>query len=142
MWKHVPNRWEDFSLNLLRIMTGFLYAQHGAQKLFGVLGKESVEIFSLIGMAGILDFFGGLAIILGLFTRPVAFILAGQMAVAYWTVYGHRAFFPIVNRGEVPALYCFIYLYLAARGGGDFSIDGWLKKKSTGPLNHPASSRS
>jgi putative oxidoreductase len=130
MLKHVPNRLVDFSLNLLRIVTGFLFVPHGARKLFGVLGRESVEVLSLGGLAGTLEFFGGLAILFGLFTRPVAFVLAGEMAVAYWMRFGHRTFLPILNGGELPALYCFVFLYLAARGGGDFSIDGWLQKKS------------
>ncbi len=137
----LPNRWEEPSLNLLRITTGILFAQHGAQKLFGAFGRESVEILSLLGIAGILEFFGGLAIALGLFTRPVAFVLAAEMAVAYWMSHAPTAIFPIVNRGELTVLYCFVYLFLAARGGGEFSIDGWLKKKVKGPLNHAALSR-
>ena len=85
--------------------------------------------FSTHGVAGILEFFGGVAILLGFFTRPVAFLLSGLMAFAYWMSHGSRAFLPILNNGELAVLYCFIFLVLAARGGGGFSIDGWIRKK-------------
>jgi putative oxidoreductase len=117
------------TLNLLRIMTGFLFLPHGAQKLFGVLGRHAVPLVSWMGLAGVLEFFGGLAIILGLFTRRVAFVLAGEMAVAYWWRHGHRALLPIVNGGELAVIYCSVFLLLWAQGGGRFSIDGLLHKK-------------
>jgi putative oxidoreductase len=117
------------ALNLLRIMTGFLFMPHGAQKLFGVLGQHAVPLISWRGLAGVLEFFGGLAILLGISTRRVAFVLAGEMAVAYWWVHGRRAFLPIVNRGELTVLFCFIFLLLWSRGGGNFSIDGWLEAR-------------
>jgi len=117
------------TLNLLRIMTGFLFLPHGAQKLFGVLGRQAVPLTSWMGLAGVLEFFGGLAILLGLFTRPVALVLAGEMAVAYWWAHGRRAFLPIANGGELAVLYCFIFLLLWTRGGGTFSIDGLLQSK-------------
>ena len=121
---------QEFTLNLLRIMSGFLLAPHGAQKLFGVLGKEAVEsIVSLSGLAGVLEFFGGIALILGIFTRQVAFVLAGQMAAAYWMEHGMEAFWPILNHGELAALYCFVFLFLFAHGGGEFSVDGWLRRR-------------
>ena len=88
------------ALGLLRIITAFLFIPHGAQKLFGVLGRDSVELLSLSGVAGILEFFGGLAILIGLFTRPIAFVLSGLMAVAYWYAHGLKDFWPIVNGGE------------------------------------------
>jgi len=113
------------TLNLLRIMTGFLFVPHGAQKLFGVLGRPAVPLVSWFGLAGVLEFFGGLAILLGLFTRRVALVLAGEMAVAYWWMHGQRAFLPIANGGELAVLYCFIFLLLWTHGGGRFSIDGW-----------------
>lgn len=117
---------QEVTQDLLRIMAGFLFAPHGAQKLFGVLGKEPVEIVSLSGLAGVLEFFGGIALILGIFTRQVAFVLAGQMAAAYWMAHGMETFWPILNRGELAALYCFVFLFLFAHGGGEFSVDGWL----------------
>jgi len=117
------------TLNLLRIMTGFLFFPHGAQKLFGVLGRDAVPFFSLFGLAGVLEFFGGLLILFGLFTRPVAFVLSGQMAVAYWWAHGRRAFLPIANGGELAVLYCFIFLLLWTHGGGRFSIDAWRQAR-------------
>jgi putative oxidoreductase len=118
------------TLNLLRIVTGLLFMQHGVQKLFGMLGGRQVEsIASMIGLAGILEFAGGLLIVLGLFTRPVAFVLAGEMAFAYFMAHASRAFWPIMNGGELAALYAFIYLFFAAHGGGDYSLDGWIRSK-------------
>ena len=119
----------EITLNALRIMTGFLMMPHGAQKLFGALGGEAVPLASLSGVAGVLEFFGGLAILVGFYTRPVAFVLSGLMAAAYWMAHGTKAFWPILNQGELAALYCFVFLYLAARGGGDWSIDGCMGKK-------------
>ena len=119
-----------FTLNTLRIITGFLIAPHGAQKLFGVLGKEPVDsILSLSGVAGVLEFFGGIAIILGIFTRQVSFVLSGLMAAAYWMAHGTEAFWPIVNQGELAALYCFVFLFLSVHGGGEYSIEGWLVRR-------------
>lgn len=121
---------QELTRNLLRIMSGFLLAPHGAQKLFGALGKEPVaSIVSLPGLAGVLEFFGGIALILGIFTRQVAFVLAGLMASAYWMAHGREAFWPILNRGELAALYCFVFLFLFAHGGGEFSLDGWLRRR-------------
>lgn len=125
---------EAFFLNVLRIVVGFTFWQHGAQKLFGWLGGTQIEsLTSLMGVAGVLEFFGGIAIVLGLFTRPMAFVLAGEMATAYFRAHVGGAetlmehLFPIMNRGELPVLFCFIFLYFVARGGGGFSVDGWLK---------------
>lgn len=113
--------------NALRIVAGFLFVQHGAQKLFGVLGRDAVDtLMSRAGIAGILEFFGGLLIMVGLFTRPVAFLVSGQMAVAYFIVHAGRGFWPIMNGGELAAFYCFIWLFFCAHGPGKYSIDGWL----------------
>ncbi len=121
---------QEFTRNLLRIMAGFLIAPHGAQKLFGVLGKEPVEtIVSRAGLAGTLELFGGIALILGIFTRQVAFVLSGLMAAAYWIAHGTEGFWPILNRGELAALYCFVFLFLFAHDGGEFSLDGWLRSR-------------
>ncbi len=129
MFRSISEKARGLALNLLRIMTGFLFVPHGAQKLFGVLGRDAVPLASLAGVAGVLEFFGGLAILFGLFTRPVAFILSGQMAVAYWLSHGRSTFWPIENRGELAALYCFVFLLLWAYGGGNFSIDGLIKAR-------------
>ena len=119
---------EQITLNLLRIAAGFLFFQHGAQKLFGVLGRDApVDFFTLLGLAGILEAVGGVLLVLGLFTRPVAFILSGEMAWAYFSSHAAGGFWPIVNRGELAALYSFLFLYLAVRGGGGFGLDGVIK---------------
>lgn len=115
-------------MTALRIVTGFLFFQHGAPKLFGSLpgsGESGppVELMTLVGLSGVLETFGGLLIMLGLFTRPVAFVLAGEMAVAYFMSHAPRGFWPSVNRGELAALYCFVFLLLAAWGGGRYSLD-------------------
>jgi putative oxidoreductase len=125
------SRFTEIALNLVRIVFGLMFMQHGAQKLFAVLGREQpVDLFSQMGLAGVLEFWGGMLIVLGLFTRPVAFILSGEMAVAYFQAHFPRDWFPIVNRGEVVVLYCFAFLYLAARGGGSFSLDAlWAARR-------------
>jgi putative oxidoreductase len=117
------------TLSLLRIVIGFLFIPHGAQKLFGALGSEPAELLSLRGMAGVLEVFGGLLILAGLYTRPVAFILSGQMAVAYFLRHAPDGFWPILNGGELAAFYCFAYLFLSTTGGGPWSLDAWLRSK-------------
>jgi putative oxidoreductase len=125
----VSAKWGEITLNLLRIMAGFLFLQHGAQKLFGAFGGEAVaNMVSLRGLAGVLEFFGGLMILFGVFTRPVAFVLSGLMAVAYFMAHGPTPFWPIENRGELAALYCFVFLFLWAHGGGSFSVDGLRRR--------------
>ncbi len=116
---------EQVALNLLRIVTGFLFWQHGAQKLLGYPGGQPVEDFlGMLGLAGVLELVGGVLLVLGLFTRPVAFVLAGEMAWAYFQAHAPEGFWPILNGGELPAFYSFLFLYIAARGGGVFSVDG------------------
>ena len=112
---------------LLRIVAGLLFAQHGAQKLVGALGGQPAELMSQMGLAGVIEFVGGLMIALGLFTSPVAFIVSGQMAVAYFQVHVPRGFWPIANGGELAALFCFVFLYFAAAGSGKWSIDAIRK---------------
>lgn len=99
--------------------------QHGGQKLFSFPAPPQAthSLFSLIGVAGILELFGGLLLFLGLFTRPVAFLLSGQMAVAYFMAHAPHGFWPLLNRGELAVLYCFIFLYLTVAGGGSWSLD-------------------
>jgi putative oxidoreductase len=117
--------WSPRLLSVLRIIVGFLYLTHGMQKLLGYPAPfpMAVKPFSLIGLAGGLELFGGALILLGLFTRPVAFILSGEMAVAYFMVHAPKAFWPLLNGGEAAVLYCFVFLYFAAAGGGPWSID-------------------
>ncbi len=119
----------DISLSMLRAVTGFLLFQHGAQKLFGLLDGNAQELLSLMWVAGVLEFFGGLAILAGLYTRPVAFLLSGLMAVAYFWRHMPRGFWPIENGGELAILYCFVFFFLFAIGGGSYSVDAWLRKK-------------
>ncbi len=115
-------KYSDLLYTVLRIVAGLLWAQHGAQKLFGVLGATGRATAPLMMTAGAVEFFGGLAIALGLFTSWVAFIAAGEMAVAYFRSHLPQGFWPILNRGELAVLYCFIYLYVASRGGGRFAL--------------------
>jgi putative oxidoreductase len=120
--------------NLLRIFAGFAFAQHGAQKLFGWFGGMGPEggtaqLMSLMGLAGTIEFVGGLLIMLGLFTRPIAFLASGEMAVAYFMSHFPRGFWPIENRGEPAVLFCFIFLFLAAHGAGTISLDALLARR-------------
>jgi putative oxidoreductase len=108
------------------MVAAFLYMAHGTQKLFVWPASEpghAVTLFSLMGLAGVLEVVGGLLLFLGLFIRPVAFVLAGEMAVAYFLAHAPRGFWPILNHGELPVLYCFLFLYLGAVGGGPWSLD-------------------
>ncbi len=113
---------------LLRIMAGFLFMLHGGQKHFGWFGGMdgqggTVELASLMGLAGALEVVGGALIMIGLFTRPVAFIVAGEMAIAYFIAHLPQAFWPIQNQGEPAVLFCFIFLFLAFNGAGPWSVD-------------------
>ena len=117
--------WAPRLLSVLRIMTALLFMAHGTVKLFGFpdTGKPGPELFSLMGLAGTLEVVGGVLLVLGLFTRPVAFILSGQMAVAYFMAHAPQSFFPINNRGDAAVLFCFVFLYLTAAGPGAFALD-------------------
>ena len=118
--------WSPRLLAVLRIVTGLLFLEHGTAKLLGlphVAMFDGLQLLSLMGLAGVLELGGGLLIVLGLFTRPVAFILSGQMAVAYFMAHAPQAFLPLVNQGELAVLYCFVFLYLFIAGPGAFSID-------------------
>ena len=125
----------------MRIVIGLLFLQHGSQKLFGIPGSgqqtATFSLLSLMGVAGLLEFFGGLLILVGLFTRPVAFILSGQMAVAYFMAHAKQGFLPIMNRGELAVLYCFVFLYLSVAGGGSWSIDHCLLRREPGTNPEP-----
>ena len=119
------------ALALLRIMTALLFIAHGLQKYFGfpVPGPFGlVAPFSLMGVAGALELVGGSLVLIGLFTRPAAFILSGMMAVAYFIGHAPRGFYPILNQGELAILYCFVFLYIAAAGSGPWSLDAMRRK--------------
>jgi putative oxidoreductase len=113
----------------LRIVAGFLFTLHGVQKTFGLLGGPEVEPMSRLGAAGFIELVGGVLITVGLFTSPAAFIASGEMAFAYFLAHLPRGPWPIQNGGELPVLFCFIFLYIATRGGGLASID-LLRRKT------------
>lgn len=123
----ISTTWAPRLLSILRIMTGLLFLAHGTQKLFGFParsgGGNAPDLLSMIGAAGILELVGGVMIILGLFTRPVAFILSGQMAFAYFIAHAPRNVFPALNGGDAAILFSFVFLYLAAAGAGPWSLD-------------------
>lgn len=126
-------RWAPRLLSVLRIVVGLLYIEHGTAKLLHYPYADYLmlkdPLWSLSGIAGLFDSIGGSLIILGLFTRPAAFLLSGEMAVAYFLVKAPHGFFPILNGGEICVVYSFLYLYLAAAGGGAWSADRWLRHR-------------
>jgi putative oxidoreductase len=122
--------WAPRLLSVLRVMSGLLFMQHGTAKLLGIPQMAmfaKLQPYSLSWFAGVLELVGGALLVIGLFTRPVAFVLSGLMAFAYFIAHAPRDFYPIVNAGELAALYCFVFLYLAAAGGGAWSVDALRK---------------
>lgn len=135
------SRYEEITLALLRVVAGLMLAQHGVQKLFGVLTPpdqpaRALEAFSRNWFAGVIEITLGPLLALGLATRVVAFILSGEMAFAYFLVHAKNGFWPILNRGELAALYCFVFFYLSSRGGGRYSLDGLLARRRGEPAGH------
>lgn len=123
--------WAPRALAVLRVIAGLLFIEHGMQKLFAFPAAPPFPMpaaFALLWFAAVLEVLGGLLIVLGLFTRPVAFILSGEMAVAYFMAHAPRGFFPVLNGGEGAILYCFIFLYLAAAGPGAWSLDRAIRR--------------
>jgi putative oxidoreductase len=126
------SNWSPTLLSVLRIVSALLFMEHGSSKLFGVPPSGMAGHFNLLsmsGFSGVLEFFGGVLLAIGLFTRITAFILSGEMAVAYFMVHAPNNFFPMVNKGELAVLYCFVFLYLAAAGGGPWSLDRLLRRR-------------
>jgi putative oxidoreductase len=118
------DNYQEQTYALMRIVTGFLFIWHGSQKFFNYpVDFPYGPLNPLLTAAGIIELIGGVLVMIGLMTRPAAFICSGTMAVAYWMAHGSQSFFPIVNGGEISALYCFAFLYIAARGAGIWSID-------------------
>ncbi len=116
-------RLEGPAYTLLRVVSGLLFSCHGAQKLFGVFGGHGHPGTPLMWAAGFIEFFGGILIAIGLLTRVAAFIASGQMAVAYFTMHAKASYFPIVNKGELAVLYCFVFFLIATRGAGKFGVE-------------------
>jgi putative oxidoreductase len=128
------NRAIQVTYFLLRVVSGFLFLQAGGLILFGWYGgmpgqPSPPPLLSQTGIGGMLEFFGGILIMLGLFTRPVAFILSGMMAVAYWQFHAPQGWWPVQNQGMPAVLFCFIFLYMAAQGGGEWSLDALIRRK-------------
>jgi putative oxidoreductase len=131
----LTSRGKPWLLSLLRIVIGFLLMAHGTQKLFNFppSAHPMAHLPPLLLTAGVLESIGGLLILLGIFTRPVAFVLAGEMAVAYFRQHAPHGFWPILNMGELAVIFCFVFLYLAAAGGGPWSVERfWYRGR------HPA----
>jgi putative oxidoreductase len=124
--------WSPRILSLVRFVTGLLFIEHGTAKFFGIPYTPSfakLQWLSMPGVAGLIELIGGALLILGLWTRPVAFILSGEMAVAYWIAHAPGHWAPLVNRGELAALYCFIFFLFIFTGGGPYSMDALFNKK-------------
>jgi putative oxidoreductase len=122
----LPGAWAPVLLSVLRIVAALLFMQHGLAKLLHVPHVamfDNLRLFSLLGAAGVLELVGGALLLIGFLTRPVAFVLSGMMAVAYFMAHGSKSMWPILNQGELAALYCFVFLYIAAAGPGRFSVD-------------------
>ena len=128
-----PSPWTSRMLAVLRVVAAAIFVTSGTMKLFDyppnpMPGMPEVELMSQVGLAGVLELVGGLAILLGLFTRPVAFVLAGEMAVAYFQFHAPQSFFPTDNGGIAAILYCFLFLYLVFAGAGAWSLDGLIAR--------------
>ena len=131
------NRAVQVTYFLLRVVSGFLFLQAGGLILFGWFGGMPGQpgpppLMSQTGVGGVLEFVGGIAIMLGLFTRPVSFVLSGMMAVAYWQFHAPQGAWPVQNEGMPAVLFCFIFLYMAAQGAGDWSLDALVQRKREG----------
>lgn len=126
----LPSAWAPRLLSLLRIVSGLIFMEHGTQKLLGfppmAEGMAGPAPLSLLWFGGVLEMVGGFLLLIGLFTRCAAFVLAGEMAVAYWMFHAPTSAFPAVNMGDAAILYCFIFLYIAAAGPGPWSVDARL----------------
>src|ERR687886_232600 len=129
-------QWTPHLLSVLRIAVALLFVEHGSEKLFGVPSSGQFAFDSLtplMWVLALLEFFGGLLILFGLFTRPVAFLLSGEMAIAYFMVHASQGFLPLENRGELAALYSWVFLFMAVAGGGAWSLDRllWQRRSAT-----------
>jgi len=127
--------WAPRIRSVIRIVLGLLFIEHGTAKLFHfpeVPSFDNLQLFSLIGLSAVLELVGGVLLLLGLFTRATAFILSGEMAVAYFMAHAPRGFFPLLNGGEAAIFYCFAFLYLSVAGGGPWSLDSARRRRAVG----------
>lgn len=123
------SKYSEFLYAAMRLLVGLLFACHGVQKLFGILGGQSQVSNPMLLAAGIIEFVGGGLVAMGLWTGYAAFIASGEMAAAYFKVHAAKGFWPILNKGELAVLYCFVFLYIASRGSGALSVEAAFKKK-------------
>lgn len=124
--------WTPRALSVLRVITGLMIIEHGTAKLIGfpvVPSFANLQPLSLLGAAGFIELIGGALVVIGLWTQPAAFILSGEMAVAYFMVHAPRSFFPLINGGTLAIIYCFACLYLSIAGAGPWSLDATMKRK-------------
>ena len=133
MIETLETTWAPRMLSVLRIVSGLIFMAHGTQKWLGFpplpADRAGPGIATMSGAGGVIELVGGVLLVLGLFTRPVAFIMSGEMAVAYWWAHAPRNFFPVINQGDAAILYCFIFLYIIFAGGGAWSLDKLIWKK-------------
>ena len=125
--------WSERALGVLRIVTALLFLQHGLAKHFGfphVASFDNLQVMSLVGVAGLIEIVGSVLLLIGLFTRPAAFIMSGEMAVGYFMVHAPKSFFPILNAGDSAVLYCFVFLYFVFAGGGAWALDNVIGKRA------------
>jgi putative oxidoreductase len=145
IYESSPSPWTGRMLSIFRIVAASMFITAGTMKLFAYPpmppGVPPITTFSQMWLGGVLEAFGGLAILLGVFTRPVAFILAGEMAVAYFQFHAPNGVLPIVNQGQPAVLYCFLFLYLAFAGAGPWSIDAVIARSRRGAARAGASDR-
>jgi putative oxidoreductase len=121
-------RYSEVIYAVLRVVAGLMFAVHGAQKILGAFGGQKVPLASLMGLAGVIELVGGVLIAIGLLTSWAAFLASGEMAVAYFMAHAPQGPLPPLNKGEPAVLYCFLFLYMAARGGGRYSLDATLRR--------------
>ncbi len=130
------SRFSPYTLSLLRLMSGLLFLEHGLTKLFGIPFRDSHFVTnwaSLEGASGVIELVGGALLTVGLLTQPVAFLLSGEMAFAYFLVHAPQNFYPGLNGGELAILYCFLFLHLATAGGGPWSLDALMARQKARP---------
>ncbi len=129
----MADTWGPRVLSIVRFFAGLLFMEHGLAKLFGfphVANFDQLHLFSLLGLAGVIEAVGGALVCVGLYTRIAAFVMSGEMAVAYFMSHAPRNFFPVINAGDAAILYCFIFFYFFVVGGGEWSLDRWWRKVS------------